>query len=94
MARKEVNGKPQLHLLKRHSLEQMALVRMFGVAKYENDTDWKLNPVEDYLSAALRHIYKHLSGEQLDPESGLDHLAHGMVSLMLALEINNNKSGG
>lgn len=87
MAKKETTGKPRLELLKRTALEQMAFIRTFGIDKYQNDTDWRLNPVEDYAGAALRHIYKCLDGEKIDQESGYMHLAHAMVDLMLAIEL-------
>lgn len=87
MAKKENTGKPRLELLKRSALEEMAFIREFGIAKYQNDTDWRLNPVEDYAGAALRHIYKFVDGELVDKESGYMHLAHAMVDLMLAIEL-------
>jgi len=93
MAKKEIEGKPQLHLLKIKSLEEMARVRMFGIKKYKNDIDWKQNSQEDYLSAALRHIYKYLDGSHIDKESHCNHLAHAMVDLMLAYELTHNKKG-
>lgn len=90
MAKKENTGKPRLELLKRTALEQMAFIRTFGIEKYLNDTDWRLNPVEDYAGAALRHIYKFLDGEKIDQESGYMHLAHAMVDLMLAIELEKD----
>lgn len=90
MAKKENTGKPRLELLKRTALEQMAFIRTFGIEKYQNDTDWRLNPVEDYAGAALRHIYKFLDGEEIDQESGYMHLAHAMVDLMLAIELTKD----
>jgi hypothetical protein len=92
MAKKELNNKPQLHLLKTKTLEEMARVRMFGIEKYKNDIDWMKNEQTDYLSAALRHIYQYLDGSHIDKESNCNHLAHAMVSLMLAYELTyNNK---
>jgi hypothetical protein len=90
MAKKEMKGKPRLELLKRKALEEMAFIRTFGIDKYANDVDWRLNPIEEYLGAALRHIYKHLDGEQNDEESGRLHLGHAMVDLMLAIELVRN----
>ena len=62
---------------------------MFGISKYKNDTDWVYNDQADYLGAALRHIYKYLDGNKIDNESGCSHLAHAMISLMLAYELEN-----
>lgn len=87
MALKETQGKPRLELLKRHPLELVAFIREYGINKYQNDTDWVHNPVEDYLGAALRHIFKHLDGELNDQESNFLHLAHAMTDIMLAIEL-------
>lgn len=36
------------------------------------------------LAAAVRHIYQHLAGETLDPESGVSHLGHALASIAMA----------
>lgn len=85
--RKDTKNKPKLKLLKRSALEAIAGVREYGIAKYKNDYDWADCSPDDYVDAALRHLYKWLDGEDLDRESGLCHLAHAMTSLMLAHEL-------
>jgi hypothetical protein len=62
-------------------------VREFGIKKYGDDTSWIRTHPDEYLGAALRHIYKHLEGEELDDESGIEHIYHAMTSLMLAAEL-------
>lgn len=84
---KDLAGKPKLQLLKLHTLAGIARVREFGINKYGNDDLWMDTDPDEYLGASLRHIYKHLSGESLDPESGLPHIHHALTSLMLASEI-------
>ncbi len=58
------------------------VVRVFeyGAAKYSVD-NWRfVNPAERYRDAVYRHVFMS-SG--YDPESGVDHLAHGAASLMI-----------
>lgn len=45
----------------------------------------KIEPVR-YVDAAGRHINAHRSGEPMDAESGLHHLAHAICCLMFQLE--------
>lgn len=94
MARKQLEGKPKLQLLKYNALAGIARVREFGIAKYEEDFSWRETHEHEYIGAALRHLYKHMNGEELDHESGLPHIDHAMTSLMLASEIISSKQGG
>lgn len=79
------NGKPDLSQVTLELVTELAKVRMFGEKKYARD-NWKKGfKVTRSLSAALRHIFRFLSGETLDPESGLSHLAHAVACLEHAL---------
>ena len=40
-----------------------------------------------YTSAALRHLFAHMDGEETDEETQLSHLAHAMCCLLFKLEI-------
>lgn len=74
-------GKPDLSQVTWELVEGLARVRMFGEKKYARD-NWKKGfKVTRSLSAALRHIFKFLSGESVDSESGLSHLLHAMACL-------------
>jgi hypothetical protein len=88
MAAKDIEGKPQLSLIPFQSLAKIADVRKFGVNKYGDDTCWKTVAQKDFLDATLRHVFKHLSGDTIDPESGLEHLAHAATSLILAMSVD------
>lgn len=78
-------GKPDLSLISRELMEEVALVRMFGLTKYSRD-NWKLGfKVTRSCAAALRHIFAFLSGETNDAESGCSHLAHAICCLEHAL---------
>ena len=39
-----------------------------------------------YFDAMQRHVWSWKQGEQLDPESGIHHLAHAMCCLMFLYE--------
>lgn len=63
-----------------------AKVLQFGATKYTRD-NWRKGIDElRLLAGALRHIYKDLLGEKLDPESGLPHLAHAGTAIDMVLE--------
>lgn len=74
-------GKPPLSLVPRELMAQVAQVMSFGASKYGRD-NWRNGM--DYtrlVSAAMRHITSWNEGEDLDPESGLSHLAHAAAGL-------------
>ena len=82
---KHDGDKPDLSLISRELMEEVAKVRMFGVKKYGRD-NWKLGfKVTRSCAAALRHIFAFLSGETNDSESGLSHLAHAVCCLEHAI---------
>lgn len=67
--------------------EQVVRVLMHGAKKYGDD-NWKLVPEANrrYYAAFLRHVKAWRRGQELDPESGLHHLAHAVCSLLFLLE--------
>lgn len=66
-------AKPQLSLIDPLFVTELGEVLTFGAAKYSPD-NWKLCPdPARYKDALLRHIYAYLSGELIDPDSGLPH---------------------
>ena len=88
--------KPELYLLPPRALNEVGKVLTVGARKY-SPNNWKqLDQLQErYTSAALRHIFAHMQGERLDPETGLDHLAHAMCCLLFKLEktlINEEES--
>ena len=75
------NGKPPLGLIPRQALEAEAQVLAFGAEKYGRD-NWRGGMAwSRLLDAALRHITAFVDGEDLDPETGLSHLAHARCCL-------------
>ena len=78
--------KPPISLLSRSWLLAVASVMGFGAKKYAAH-NWR-NGIEQsrLLSACFRHILAYNEGEDIDPESGLPHLAHASCCLMFAFE--------
>ncbi len=85
--RKFDGGKLEYGLLPPLALEETVKVLTFGAQKYERD-NWKKVPDSKrrYFDAMERHIWAYKKGEQMDPESGIHHLAHAMCCLMFLYE--------
>lgn len=81
---KHDQDKPRMDLLDPEALEGVARVLSFGARKYAEHNWRKGLAISRLLGAALRHIFAHLRGEDLDPESGLMHLDHAACCLMFA----------
>lgn len=80
---KKDEGKLPWHLLPDDEIEDIVKVLAFGRKKYAQNTWQTIGPDEygnppsvRYEDAAKRHLKAWKSGEKLDPESGLSHLAH------------------
>ena len=71
-----------------NALLSVAGVGTYGATKY-SDHGWLdvPNGVERYLDAHMRHLLIHMSGEKIDPESGLTHLAHCAWNMLAMLEL-------
>ena len=85
--RKFDGGKLEYGLLPPLALEETVKVLTFGAQKYERD-NWQKVPDSKrrYFDAMQRHVWSWKQGEQLDPESGIHHLAHAMCCLMFLYE--------
>ena len=93
--RKYDGEKPRMYLLPPKALTEVANVLTFGANKYDEHNWKKLDNLQNrYTGAALRHIFAHMDGEELDPETGLDHIAHALCCLLFKLEakLQNGKS--
>ncbi|QHR71805.1 putative phosphodiestherase [Escherichia phage forsur] len=89
-------GKPRMALLLDgcpNALEAVASVLTFGAQKYAAHS-WQTVPEgeERYKSALLRHLTAVGKGEELDPESGLHHLAHAACNALFILELALRKT--
>lgn len=65
--------------------EEVLRVLEYGAAKYSKANWTKGMDWSRPLNAAMRHQAAWLRGEDIDPESGINHLAHAIASLMFAL---------
>jgi hypothetical protein len=88
VGRKDDGAKPRYSLLPLEALEQVVQVLEHGADKY-GEGNWRHVPDgrRRYLDAALRHVLAVVRGELTDNDSGRDHLAHAVCSLLFAMEM-------
>lgn len=92
--KKADDGKPRPDLTPVELLIEMGKVMKHGADKYGADNWKKCEDPKRYEAAIARHWLAYLSGEELDPDSGLSHLAHCACSLgMLFGVIVENAKG-
>jgi len=81
------DGKLRYDLLPPHALEGIAAIFTYGSYKY-NDNNWmKAEYPDRYYAAMMRHVQEVRKGNHIDPESGLNHLDHALVCLMMYREL-------
>lgn len=92
---KHDTGKNDMGLLFRevpYGLEEVSKALQMGSAKYGVGNWLK---VEDgnsrYLSALVRHLTAYYKGEETDPESGLNHLAHVATNALFLIDLEKRK---
>jgi hypothetical protein len=77
------------------ALTEVAKVGSFGAAKYsENGWVSVPNGIARYSDAGLRHWLAKQSGEDKDPDSQLDHLAHAAWNALAVLDLELRKREG
>lgn len=83
-------GKLLMNLIPPSLVFNVSQVLTFGAQKYAPN-NWRLvpNALDRYQNATLRHLYAYLSGEELDKESGLPHLAHCATNIAFLIELEN-----
>lgn len=79
--------KTPLGLVPPHAMEQTAWVHKLGADKY-GPWNWRETGVcaSTYVNAILRHLNAWRDGEDLDPESGISHLAHIACSANILMD--------
>lgn len=83
---KHDTGKPMCELLSPQALLGTTQVLTFGAKKYASH-NWRKGIVWSRLIGAIfRHMFAILSGEDLDPESGLPHIDHVACEVMFLQE--------
>jgi len=79
-------GKVKWSLLPWPSLRVVAEVMTFGAVKYAPDNWQKVkDPEPRYFDAAMRHLTAWKTGEKLDAETGLPHLAHAACCVLFLI---------
>lgn len=79
------DGKVDLTLVPLIALEAEARALMFGEKKYGRYNYTQGFDSSRLTAAALRHLYAHVNGVDVDPESGLLHLGHARACLAMHL---------
>lgn len=75
-------------LLPPEALNEVAKIFTYGCKKY-GAHNWRAGLAHSRLiSAAMRHLCAYNSGEDIDPESGLPHIAHAAANLLMLCEYN------
>ena len=86
-------GKPQLTLVPRRIIFDIARVREYGLKKYGEKESWKKVEIERYRDATFRHFMAYLNNPQgVDAESGLPHLWHLACNVAFLCELEAEKS--
>jgi hypothetical protein len=88
---KHDSGKAPLDLIPYEAQVAIAKVLDFGARKYARG-NWT-NGIEysRLIAAAQRHIGLYNSGQDLDEESGLNHIAHAGCCLMFLLYMHEHR---
>ena len=75
-----------------NALQEVGEIGTAGAIKY-SDNGWLEveNAYERYLDAMFRHLFKHLSGETNDPDSGQRHLAHMCWNALAIVELTSKE---
>ena len=79
--------KTPLALIPPYAMEQTAWVHRLGAEKY-GPYNWRDTGVcaTTYVAAIMRHLNAWRDGEDLDPESGISHMAHVACSCNILLD--------
>jgi hypothetical protein len=86
------DGKPRLDLVDSYAIEELAKVLTFGANKYAAH-NWRNGlSISRLVAALLRHVYAFMRGEDIDPETGLSHIAHAMCNCSFILWTMKNKA--
>lgn len=88
---KNDDGKLPYDLLSVDFLEGITKVLAFGATKYEPWNWAKGIKYSRVFSAMMRHLWAWHKGEELDSETGLNHLYHAACCLMFLCHYQSNR---
>lgn len=89
-------GKLRLTLVPRKIIRAIAVIRMYGNAKYPDGgpDNWKNVEIERYRDAAYRHWLAYLDDPKgVDAESHLPHLWHLACNIAFLCELEDRNLG-
>ena len=87
-------GKPQLTLVPRQIIRDIAAVRMYGNQKYPEGgpENWRQVEVQRYRDALCRHLLAYLDDPtSVDEESGLPHRWHMECNMAFIAELEKDR---
>jgi hypothetical protein len=88
---KHDQDKPDLSLIPKEPLWELARVLMAGEKKYGRD-NWRNGiDINRLTAAAMRHITQFNEGENVDDETKTNHLMNATANLFFAFWMLNNK---
>ncbi len=82
--------KKPYELLPAKAIDEVVQVLAFGKKKYGANNWMMRDSKEDkqaFMGAALRHIFAWQQGDDVDKETGIDHLAHAACNLLFIQEL-------
>lgn len=84
-------GKEPVDLIPYEALVEIAKVLDFGAKKYKR-ANWAGGiKYSRLLAASMRHLGKYNSGEDIDSETGISHIAHAACNLVFLLWMAKNR---
>lgn len=86
--------KTRWDLLPVDPIERAAQVMTFGAEKHHDVINaWvKKYTTHECYAALMRHLMSWRKGQDVDPESGISHLAHVIVRACFIMELERNAS--
>ena len=90
------SGKARMDQIPPLAMEAISQVFGYGAKKYGEHNwaryanDWKWGQM---IGSMIRHIFAWMRRENLDPESGMHHLAHAGCNVMMLLELVLTSNG-
>lgn len=86
------NNKPRIHLITKDAIFAIADVLTWGANKYGTYNFQEGIAYTRLIDAAIRHLLKFSDGEDIDPESQKNHVAHAGANIAMLLWMIANKS--
>ena len=74
--------KPMMALVDSYAHTELARVLTFGASKYDRENWRKGMQWSRCISSLERHIAAFKMGQDVDPETGINHMAHAMCNAM------------